>query len=394
MAGSSGLVGSQLVHLLSQEEHELLLVSEDPAEIGAKFPSVAAGAYAEWEHLAKGFDVFLQMDLPISPVTGKSGKLNRAAPGSSARLSSAAKRIGIPRFVQCASFRALTDRPGSPYAQSVASEYEEVLQNFGESAELIFLGRIAGSRYARRKFWHFRYPERFDFLSSEILSAIIPTTQIEDLAKFLSSPRVFGQSRTLVLTDGNAKNFTYSIWRAAVDGVFVVAVLLLAPLLLIAWIAVLIESGRPGIFSQDRVGERGSIFRCFKIRTMRTGTSLIATHKVGTDAVTRVGGFLRRFKIDELPQVWNVFRGEMSVVGPRPCLPNQHEVVRSRLAHDVIDYRPGLTGWAQACGVDMRDPDTLAILDAQYLSLRSVWFDAFVIARTLVPHRIRRDDRT
>ncbi|MGV6806826.1 MAG: sugar transferase, partial [bacterium] len=104
-----------------------------------------------------------------------------------------------------------------------------------------------------------------------------------------------------------------------------------------------------------------------KFRTMKPGTAMVATHLVDAKAITRSGGFLRRTKLDELPQLWNVLRGEMSLVGPRPCLATQKELIESRSALSVFDARPGITGLAQVNDIDMSEPELLAKTDRKML---------------------------
>ncbi len=138
---------------------------------------------------------------------------------------------------------------------------------------------------------------------------------------------------------------------------------LLAPVL--ALIAALLwwESGAP-IFRQVRVGRDGQPFVLYKFRTMRVGTPQVATHMVPATAVTPLGRWLRRTKLDELPQLLNVLKGEMSLVGPRPCLPSQVELIVERARRGVLAVRPGVTGLAQVRGVDMSVPRRLARWDA------------------------------
>lgn len=137
----------------------------------------------------------------------------------------------------------------------------------------------------------------------------------------------------------------------------------LMPLLVLITSAVSVESGSP-FFRQVRVGRNLRPFVLVKFRTMHRGTPSLATHLADKAAVTRLGYFLRRTKLDELPQLWNVLKGEMSLVGPRPCLPSQSEVIAARMARGVFSRRPGITGFAQIAGVDMSDPTRLAEKDA------------------------------
>jgi O-antigen biosynthesis protein WbqP len=138
------------------------------------------------------------------------------------------------------------------------------------------------------------------------------------------------------------------------------------PLLLAIYVFVLFDEGSP-IFRQKRVGRDQQPFTMVKFRTMRPDTASVASHLANPSAITPLGTFLRRFKLDELPQLWNVLKGEMSLVGPRPCLLNQNEVIRERASRAVFNARPGITGLAQVKNIDMSTPKLLAETDARML---------------------------
>ncbi len=131
------------------------------------------------------------------------------------------------------------------------------------------------------------------------------------------------------------------------------------------------------------MGRHGQPFTCYKLRTMRQGTANVATHEMSSSAVTSLGESLRRYKLDELPQLWNVLRGDMSFVGPRPCLPVQREVIAEREKRGVLALRPGITGLAQVNDIDMSTPVRLAEADAEYLATRSFVGDLVLILRTV-----------
>jgi O-antigen biosynthesis protein WbqP len=143
--------------------------------------------------------------------------------------------------------------------------------------------------------------------------------------------------------------------------------LLLLPVLLLLWLVGWFDNRSP-LFRQERVGRHQRPFVLVKFRTMRSDTASVATHLADASAVTDFGRFLRRTKLDELPQLWNVLRGEMSLVGPRPCLFNQKELIAERASRGVFDARPGITGLAQIQGIDMSTPDLLAKTDADMLA--------------------------
>lgn len=143
------------------------------------------------------------------------------------------------------------------------------------------------------------------------------------------------------------------------------------PLLLVIALIGWFDNGSP-LFRQVRVGRLQKPFTLVKFRTMRLGTSSVATHLASRDSVTPFGHFLRRTKLDELPQLWNVLKGEMSLVGPRPCLFNQEELVAERAARGVFNSRPGITGLAQINEIDMSTPVLLAETDARMLASLTV----------------------
>jgi len=154
----------------------------------------------------------------------------------------------------------------------------------------------------------------------------------------------------------------------AFDIIFsVLGLIVLSPMLLIIWLLGWLDKRAP-LFRQERVGRHQQPFVLVKFRTMRPDTLSVATHLVDASSVTAFGRFLRRTKLDEMPQLWNVLGGEMSLVGPRTCLFNQEELIAERAARGVFDARPGITGLAQLQGIDMSTPELLAQADARMLS--------------------------
>ncbi len=138
------------------------------------------------------------------------------------------------------------------------------------------------------------------------------------------------------------------------------------PVLLLLVVIGFLDTGSP-IFRQERVGRNKKPFTLVKFRTMRKDTASVASHLASADAITPFGRFLRRTKLDELPQLWNVLKGEMSLVGPRPCLFSQDELIAQRESRGVLSARPGITGLAQVNDIDMSTPALLAETDAKML---------------------------
>ena len=170
--------------------------------------------------------------------------------------------------------------------------------------------------------------------------------------------------------------------------------LLLLPLALLA-LAVALTSRGPILYWSDRVGCNNVTFRMPKFRSMRTGTPVVATHLLSSpDAyLTPIGSFLRLSSLDELPQLWSIFRGDMSFVGPRPALFNQQDLIELRTRSGVHALPPGLTGWAQVNGRDELPIPEKVALDIEYLKNRSFWFDIKIILLTVLKV-IMRDNVT
>lgn len=139
-----------------------------------------------------------------------------------------------------------------------------------------------------------------------------------------------------------------------------------SPVLILIYIVGLFDTGAP-LFRQVRVGRYQQPFTLVKFRTMKVDTASVASHLASAASITKLGSFLRKSKLDELPQLWNVLKGEMSLVGPRPNLFNQEELIEERELRGVYSVRPGVTGVAQVNDIDMSRPELLAETDALML---------------------------
>lgn len=379
VSGGFSSLGARLVPLLAQAGHTLLLVCRDGEGPVLSHPGTTVTSFSNWESHAEGFEIFIDLGCSKYPEDGCPSYNTKRHLDWVSTLALKARRLGMSRFVYFSTMDS-TPKGRDSLADFFGSASEESARStLGGFVEIVYLGRVHGEKSAKMSFRGF-FSERV----TNLFSALRPTTSIHLVVQHLLEARSSRRLPFLILTDKKSQNFGYLVWRALVDGLFVVTVLLLLPALMGVWLVVVLNDGRPGLFSQERVGRERSVFRCFKLRTMRKGTVSMGTHHVSQHAITGVGRTLRRFKIDELPQVWNILRGEMSLIGPRPCLPTQEDVVAARTSRDVFDIRPGLTGWAQVKGVDMREAEKLARYDAEYIGLQSIWIDVLVLKETLL----------
>ena len=169
---------------------------------------------------------------------------------------------------------------------------------------------------------------------------------------------------------------------------FILALIMIVPVAVVSLVLmVLIRLDTPGfpLVFQKRVGRDERIFTCLKLRTFIIGSEIVATHEAQSHQITALGRFLRPLHLDELPQIFNVLVGDMSFVGPRPCLPFMTDVIEARRGVNVHTLRPGITGMAQLEGVDMRSPDQLAQMDALYAQQQSLTLELHICAATLYP---------
>lgn len=164
-----------------------------------------------------------------------------------------------------------------------------------------------------------------------------------------------------------------------------VGMLLMVPLVIVAT-AVRLTSKGPALYWSDRVGRNNVIFKMPKFRSMRVGTPAVATHLLTNPKahLTPIGSFLRKSSLDELPQLWSILVGDMSFVGPRPALFNQHDLIELRTEQNVHTLVPGLTGWAQVNGRDELPIPQKVALDAEYLHRQGFWFDIKILWLTLL----------
>lgn len=168
-------------------------------------------------------------------------------------------------------------------------------------------------------------------------------------------------------------------------GAVVAAVCLALPILILG-LAVRLTSPGPALYWSDRVGRHNRLFKMPKVRTMRIDTPAVATHllKNPDQWLTPIGSFLRKSSLDELPQLWSILRGDMSFVGPRPALFNQHDLITLRLEKGIDELLPGLTGWAQVNGRDELPIPKKVELDVEYLQRQSLLFDLKILWLTVL----------
>ena len=181
------------------------------------------------------------------------------------------------------------------------------------------------------------------------------------------------------------KGEIYFMQRVFDITVSLILLMLLSPIFFILAVIIKLDSKGPIFFTQMRIGRDNKLFKFYKFRTMMVGTPNVATEKLkdSKNYVTRSGKILRKTSLDELPQLINIFKGDMAFIGPRPALYNQYELKKMRTKAGVHKLLPGLTGWAQVNGRDMLNDEMKTAYDKYYLENKSLKFDFKILVRTV-----------
>jgi lipopolysaccharide/colanic/teichoic acid biosynthesis glycosyltransferase len=383
ITGASGFVGRQLAPRLREAGVDLVLVGRDPDQLATTFPGIDTCAYDEIAVKAAGCDAVVHLAVLNNDATASAADFHTVNVDLLEQVMSAAKAAQIRQFINITTFHAVAGK-SSPYADSKRRALEVLTAERDLSVTNVFLPAVYGDDFAGKLSILKKVPGVLRPALLTCLSALVPTVHVDRLAAFLARD-LDSAPPSVMLANPQDRNPVYWVGKKVVDLLFAVAVIvLLGWLLVIVWAVVRFGSSGPGIFAQDRVGQHGKTFTCYKFRTMKAGTKQAGTHEVTADAVTGIGAVLRKTKIDELPQVWNILRGEVSLVGPRPCLPVQRELIAARQERGVLELVPGITGLAQINGIDMSNPVRLAEMDARYAAQRGLLLDMKIILGTFL----------
>ena len=169
------------------------------------------------------------------------------------------------------------------------------------------------------------------------------------------------------------------------DFICIIGLLIISPFLFFAAIAIIIEDGMPILFAQERVGKDQSIFKIIKIRTLKIGAPNIGTHQLENKYKLKCGNLIRKIKLDEFPQLINVLKGDINLIGPRPGLVSQIDLTQNRNAKGIYVIKPGITGLSQVLGYDMSDPAKLAEIDKIYIQKQSLYVNFLILISTFMP---------
>ena len=379
----SGSVGKNIVPLLECRGIELLLVGRNPLKLQKLFPMHRAVSYEDLKNETQKFDSIVHLAVLNNNSSKSLNEFRKINVHFLEKLIEIAKKLKVKTFINLTTIHTMSSRNLSHYALTKI-EGEQVLANAkGITAINLRLPAIYGAKYAGKLSIILKVPKLVRPFVFQILTSIKPAVKSKLVVKALIKASNGSIKSDLIITDSQSDNKFYNITKRVLDLTFVFfTITLLWWLLILVWLLVKFSSPGPGIFAQKRVGKNAELFTCYKFRTMKLDTKIAGTHEVNPSNVTYVGKFLRKTKIDELPQLLNILKNEMSLVGPRPCLPSQTDLISARRSLGVFEMVGGITGWAQIKNIDMSDPSRLSEVDAEYQSLRTIPLDLKIILAT------------
>lgn len=384
ITGASGSIGRPLVKAFLAKGAQLLLVGRDPHTLRTLFPGTDCCNYDELAELAHGYDGLLHLAVLNNNVSESADAFLKANVGLTQKVLQAARSAGVKRFAYASTVQALDCRNQSPYATSKRVASDLVDEAEGIETRILYLAAVVGDRLTGKLAVLDRLPRILRNPLLELYAAITPVADIsaviETSWRALLDPNCPHQQ---IVARDQSRNLAFAAIKRGID--LCAALIILLPffwLLALIWLAVRLQSPGPGIFAQKRIGQNGEIFTCYKFRTMADGTPNVGTHEASATLVTPIGKFLRRTKLDELPQAFNILLNQMSLVGPRPCLPSQESVISERGKRGILKVLPGITGLAQINHIDMSQPELLAKWDEQYIKHMSLRLDLSIMART------------
>ncbi len=394
ITGASGFIGRQIIPHLQNLGHSLLLAGRNLDKMRALFPDQNICSYENLTTLAVEYDAILHLAVINNNSLAEPKIFNDVNVGFVQKVAQDAKSADITHFINLSSTHSKNNQKKDSYSIS-KREGEVALEAVGlRYVSNYYIPAVYGHMYQGKLSFLNNIPAFIRPLVLNCVAALKPTLSIQKLAaeidKKIRERKLDDKSRSadfenIYLSDTQVKNGIFLLQKRLTDFLAsVVIILLLSWAFILISILIALTSRGPIIFAQRRVGKERKPFTCYKFRTMSVDTPNQPTHLTSSAHLTNLGKFLRKTKLDELPQLYNILRNDMSLVGPRPCLPSQKELIDARALRSVFSIKPGITGLAQTKAIDMSDPKKLAIEDAKYVAMQTAPGDMMLIIRTLL----------
>jgi lipopolysaccharide/colanic/teichoic acid biosynthesis glycosyltransferase len=384
VTGASGKVGRHLIPLLASSGYRILALGRNAVDLRKLYTDLLNVDCAEYYELdnQKFCSTMIHLAVRNNDKPGLIEDFNRDNVEFSKIICSHFLRLNGSRFINLSSIQSLDSKGRSLYAVSKSSGNMQMEKLLGDKFDNVHIGYFHSSSYFGEKFSFFEKIGKCGKILFYFVKIMKPATSLNSIVDYVISPSE-GSLRPNILTDDLSHSQAYRGFVRALDiAAALIILVLLLPVLAILFLIIRLDSPGPAIFAQTRVGKEQVPFTLYKFRTMKRDTVAAGTHEVSVSAVTKIGRFLRKTKLDELPQAINLLRGEMTLVGPRPCLPVQEELIKARSTFGIYTMKPGITGYAQIRGIDMSRPQELAKSDYMYMKLQSLTLNLKIILLT------------
>ncbi|MFD2648785.1 sugar transferase [Devosia albogilva] len=383
VTGATGRLGKQLVPELESRGARVIVSGRDTRKLEIAFPGREACTYEDLHSTAKGADLVIHLAVLNNDVLAPRSAFEEVNVKLTMRVAEASRKAGVRRMINFSSTHALDETNLGHYAATKRKAVEELACRPDLPVTTFYLPAVVGDELSGKLSALNKLPRHVRSQVIHALSALKPTVRVCTVADEVFAELKDRTAEGRIVSEGQVDNLYFGVVKRFIDLSFAVAVLVCFWWLLITLsILIRLQSKGPAIFCQERVGRAGKTFTCFKFRTMHLGTPNVGTHEAPENAVTPIGRFLRSSKLDELPQVFNILLNQVSLVGPRPCLPSQSELIQARARRGVLDVKPGITGYAQVHGVDMSEPEVLSRWDETYVRLQSLLLDIRIALAT------------
>ena len=384
ISGASGYIGKQLVKLLRLDTHKLLVIGRDKKKLKNIFPDLEACNYEEMENRISGFDIFINLTTMNNYEKQSFASFKRVNLDLSLWILKKASKAKIEKIINFSSIHCL-DKEKKDFYSSSKRELLEAIEKSNLNVTTLLLPAVYGTTFTGKMAFINYLPNTLRNITLPVIKSLKATVNISLIYKVVINITKVNSPKKTICSDDQNKNVIYKLWSKFIDISFVTTVLFLFwwVFLIIAFI-IKFSSKSSSLYKQSRLGKNKQKFICYKFRTMALNTPELPTHKVENSSVTKFGKFLRKYKLDELPQILNIIKGEMSLIGPRPCLESQDILIKERIYRNIFKINPGITGLSVIQNIVMDTPIKLSELDEQYYKTRSISLDFIILVRTFL----------
>lgn len=389
LVGGSGFLGQQLAQRLIECGHDVTISTRSPLAQTSLPKGVKVIDQSDIEPDVEAADAVVVLSVINNDVIASPEEVQAVNVTLPVLLARQMARRGKGVFVAFGSTHAEDARRNDPYSTSKRLLKNELADIGGLPIRFLVLPPIHGRRFVRKLKQIDRLPLWLRTGAVTLIGALKPLVHVnviaDQLQQEVTTHRDVSWFAVRRLADDQSTNPVYRTAIRTMDLALATAVLIgFGWLMLILAVLIRFNSHGPALFRQQRIGRNGRQFICYKFRTMAVDTPQVATHEVSRAYTTSLGALLRKWKLDELPQIFNVLAGNMSWVGPRPCLPTQTALIEQRQAAGILKLKAGITGLAQLRGIDMSDPVRLVEAEQEAAASRSIPQYVLMVARTFL----------